>query len=109
MSKKGEGTFSEVLKAQSVKDGKYVAIKCMKKHFDTLEQVGQTADMLQHLRAGPTVIQHSLTSLAVRSAFRSTLCREVQALRRLAPHPNIVRLLEVLLCALLCHRLNVKR
>lgn len=38
VSKKGEGTFSEVLKAQSVKDGKYVAVKCMKKHFDTLEQ-----------------------------------------------------------------------
>ena len=43
MSKKGEGTFSEVLKAQGVRDGKYVAIKCMKKHFDSLEQVrGQT-------------------------------------------------------------------
>jgi len=30
ISKKGEGTFSEVLKAQSIKTGKYVAIKCMK-------------------------------------------------------------------------------
>jgi serine/threonine protein kinase len=27
ISKKGEGTFSEVLKAQSIKTGKYVAIK----------------------------------------------------------------------------------
>ena len=39
ISKKGEGTFSEVLKAQSIKTGRYVAIKCMKNHFDSLEQV----------------------------------------------------------------------
>lgn len=39
ISKKGEGTFSEVLKAQSIKTGKYVAIKCMKSHFDSIEQV----------------------------------------------------------------------
>ena len=39
MGKKGEGTFSEVLKAQDTKTGKYVAIKCMKNHFDTIEQV----------------------------------------------------------------------
>lgn len=38
ISKKGEGTFSEVLKAQSNKTGKLVAIKCMKNHFDSLEQ-----------------------------------------------------------------------
>ena len=41
ISKKGEGTFSEVLKAQSIKTGKYVAIKCMKNHFDTIEQVSK--------------------------------------------------------------------
>ena len=28
-----------MLKAQSIKTGKYVAIKCMKNHFDTIEQV----------------------------------------------------------------------
>ena len=39
ISKKGEGTFSEVLKAQSIKTGKFVAIKCMKNHFDNIEQV----------------------------------------------------------------------
>jgi renal tumor antigen len=39
ISKKGEGTFSEVLKAQSTKTGRYVAIKCMKNHFDSLDQV----------------------------------------------------------------------
>ena len=39
ISKKGEGTFSEVLKAQSLKTGNYVAIKCMKNHFNSIEQV----------------------------------------------------------------------
>ena len=37
IGKKGEGTFSEVLKAQAIKTGKYVAIKCMKAHFDTFD------------------------------------------------------------------------
>ncbi|KAK9841856.1 hypothetical protein WJX81_007585 [Elliptochloris bilobata] len=39
LSKKGEGTFSEVLKAQCLRSAKYVAIKVMKNHFDSLEQV----------------------------------------------------------------------
>jgi serine/threonine protein kinase len=39
ISKKGEGTFSEVLKAQSIKTGKYVAIKCMKQHYENIDQV----------------------------------------------------------------------
>ncbi len=64
ISKKGEGTFSEVLKAQSIRTGKYVAIKCMKNHFDTIEQVNNL--------------------------------REIQALRRLSPHPQIIKLYEVL-------------
>lgn len=41
VSKKGEGTFSEVLKAQNVKDGRYHAIKCMKNRFDSIEQVSE--------------------------------------------------------------------
>jgi renal tumor antigen len=64
ISKKGEGTFSEVLKAQSIKTGKYVAVKCMKNHFDSIDKVNNL--------------------------------REIQALKRLSPHPNIIRLLEVL-------------
>ena len=39
VAKKGEGTFSEVLKAQCICSGKFVAIKCMKNRFDLLEQV----------------------------------------------------------------------
>jgi len=53
-----------VLKAQSIKTGKYVAIKCMKTHFNSLDQVNNL--------------------------------REIQALRRLSPHPNVVKLLEIL-------------
>jgi len=64
ISKKGEGTFSEVLKAQSVKNGQYVAIKCMKNHFQSIDQVNNL--------------------------------REIQALKRLNPHSNIVKLHEVL-------------
>ena len=41
VAKKGEGTFSEVLKAQNVKDGKYYAIKCMKNRFDSIDQVSK--------------------------------------------------------------------
>ena len=36
IAKKGEGTFSEVLKAQSIKNGQYWAIKCMKNSFDNI-------------------------------------------------------------------------
>lgn len=56
-------TALAVLKAQSIKNGKYVAIKCMKNHFDSLDQVNNL--------------------------------REIQALRRLSPHANIIKLLEV--------------
>ena len=64
VAKKGEGTFSEVLKAQCIKTSKYVAIKCMKNHFGSLDQVNNL--------------------------------REIQALRRLSPFPNVITLLEVL-------------
>jgi renal tumor antigen len=64
VSKKGEGTFSEVIKAQIIKTGKHVAIKRMKAHFDNIEQVNNL--------------------------------REIQALKRLSPHPNIIKLVEVL-------------
>ncbi|MDA8532045.1 hypothetical protein N9K45_00305 [bacterium] len=39
VAKKGEGTFSEVLKAQSVKTNRFTAIKCMKNRFDSIDQV----------------------------------------------------------------------
>lgn len=62
VSKKGEGTFSEVIKAQTA-NSKFVAIKRMKNHFDSIEQVNNL--------------------------------REVQALKKLSPHPGVIKLLEV--------------
>lgn len=53
ISKKGEGTFSEVLKAQSIRTGKYVAIKCMKNHFNSLEQVNNLREIQALRRLSP--------------------------------------------------------
>ncbi|EAN99671.1 protein kinase [Trypanosoma cruzi] len=64
LGKKGEGTFSEVLKAQDIETKRFVAIKCMKRLFKSKEQVNRL--------------------------------REIQAVRRLQPHPNIVQLIEVM-------------
>ena len=64
ISRKGEGTFSEVFKAQNVVTGKIVAVKVMKGHFQDVAQVNNL--------------------------------REIQALRRLSPHPHIVTLEEVI-------------
>uniref|UniRef100_A0A8C5PWW7 MOK protein kinase n=1 Tax=Leptobrachium leishanense TaxID=445787 RepID=A0A8C5PWW7_9ANUR len=63
VGKIGEGTFSEVLKTLSLKDGNYYACKKMKQLFKSTEQVNNL--------------------------------REIQALRRLSPHPNILILHEV--------------
>ncbi|XP_023484191.1 MAPK/MAK/MRK overlapping kinase isoform X6 [Equus caballus] len=63
VGKIGEGTFSEVMKVQSLRDGNYYACKQMKQHFESIEQVNNL--------------------------------REIQALRRLNPHPNILMLHEV--------------
>lgn len=45
LGRKGEGTFSEVLKAQSVKTGKFMAIKCMKHVFESIEQVNSLREI----------------------------------------------------------------
>eukprot|EP00924_Labyrinthula_sp_SR-Ha-C_P006706 snap_masked-scaffold_29-processed-gene-2.40-mRNA-1 protein AED:0.09 eAED:0.09 QI:0/0/0/1/1/1/4/0/401 len=64
LSKKGEGTFSEVLEAKTFKSGKFVAMKCMKNKYQTFEDV-------KHLK-------------------------ELSALRKLSPHPQIIKLLDIL-------------
>ncbi|KAL0969616.1 hypothetical protein UPYG_G00229870 [Umbra pygmaea] len=64
IKKIGEGTFSEVVKAQSLKDGKYYACKTMKQPISSLEQANNL--------------------------------REVQAMKRLNPHPNIIQLHELI-------------
>ncbi|KAF4697024.1 hypothetical protein FOZ60_013375 [Perkinsus olseni] len=49
VAKKGEGTFSEVLKAQSLKTSRHYAIKCMKNTFESIEQVNNLRE-IQALR-----------------------------------------------------------
>uniref|UniRef100_A0A8C5AJ40 MOK protein kinase n=1 Tax=Gadus morhua TaxID=8049 RepID=A0A8C5AJ40_GADMO len=64
IKKIGEGTFSEVVKTQSVKDGKFYACKTMKQTITSLEQANNL--------------------------------REVQAMKRLSPHTNIIQLHELI-------------
>uniref|UniRef100_A0A673C2X8 MOK protein kinase n=1 Tax=Sphaeramia orbicularis TaxID=375764 RepID=A0A673C2X8_9TELE len=64
LKKIGEGTFSEVVKTQSLKDGKFYACKTMKQTINSLEQANNL--------------------------------REVQAMKRLSPHANIIQLHELI-------------
>ncbi|TRY54219.1 hypothetical protein DNTS_030480 [Danionella cerebrum] len=56
----GEGAFSEVMKVQSLRDGKFYACKCIKQRIDSLE--------------------------------KALSLREIQAMKILNPHPNILQL-----------------
>ena len=47
IKKLGEGTFSEVFKAQVIKSGEFVAIKCMKQKYTNIE----TVNSLREVRA----------------------------------------------------------
>ena len=47
IQKLGEGSFSEVFKAQVINTGKFVAMKCIKKKYTNLE----TINSLQEVRA----------------------------------------------------------
>jgi serine/threonine protein kinase len=80
IAKKGEGTFSEVVKGQNLEDGSFVAIKRMKGKFQ------------RHV-----IFRQSMLFLLLISQEQVDNLREVQALRRLNPHPNIIRLHEVIL------------
>lgn len=73
----GEGSFSKVFKAQSLKTGNYVAIKCMKSLFNSIQEV-------------------ILSSYSKISYFQVNHLREIQALRKLSPHEHIIKLLEIL-------------
>ncbi|XP_077476878.1 MAPK/MAK/MRK overlapping kinase [Stigmatopora argus] len=64
IKKIGEGSFSVVVKTQSLKDGKLYACKTMKQTFNSVEQANNL--------------------------------REVQAMRRLSPHANIIHLHELI-------------
>ncbi|XP_028251683.1 MAPK/MAK/MRK overlapping kinase isoform X1 [Parambassis ranga] len=64
IKKIGEGTFSDVVKTQNLKDGKFYACKTMKQTINSLEQANNL--------------------------------REVQAMKRLSPHANIIQLHELI-------------
>ncbi|EER11586.1 mitogen-activated protein kinase 1, putative [Perkinsus marinus ATCC 50983] len=52
VAKKGEGTFSEVLKAQSLRTNRHYAIKCMKNTFQSIEQVNNLREIQALRRLG---------------------------------------------------------
>ena len=54
ISKLGEGTFSEVFKAQIIKTGELVAVKCMKKTYSNIEEVNS----LREIRALKRLSSH---------------------------------------------------
>ena len=45
IKKLGEGTFSEVFKAQAIKTGVFVAIKCMKEKYQNIEKVNSLREV----------------------------------------------------------------
>ena len=45
IKKLGEGTFSEVFKAQAIKTGECVAIKCMKEKYQKIEKVNSLREV----------------------------------------------------------------
>ena len=59
ISKKGEGTFSEVVRAQSIDDGRYHAVKCMKGRFASLQQVNELREIraLRKLSIHPNIVE----------------------------------------------------
>jgi renal tumor antigen len=59
ISKKGEGTFSEVMKALHITSGRFYAIKCMKRSFQSVEDVNKLQEIraLRILRGHPHIVQ----------------------------------------------------
>lgn len=59
LSKRGEGTFSEVMRAVNLFTNKQVAIKCMKKKFASIDQVNKLFEIqaLRKLIGHPHIVQ----------------------------------------------------
>ncbi len=59
ISKKGEGTFSEVLKCQNQKDNTYWACKRLKQRFVSSEELKDIREIqaLKHLSSSPHILQ----------------------------------------------------
>ena len=85
IGKKGEGTFSTVLKCQSVKDGSYYACKRMKQSFKRWLAVSESGRGLV-----------TFLALSLSSVDEVNNLREIQAMRKLTPHPHIVQLVEAI-------------
>lgn len=90
VSKKGEGTFSEVIKAQNIKNGRFCAIKCMKTRFGSLNEVSNEKSVMVHVK------EYCSNALLFLLRSKVNNLREIQALRRLSPHQNIISLEEIL-------------
>ena len=59
VSRLGEGTYSEVMRAIHVPSGRAFAIKCIKKSYKTLEEVNSLAEIraLRKMRGHPHIVQ----------------------------------------------------
>ena len=58
IKKLGEGTFSEVFKAKVVKTGEFVAVKCMKQKYNSIEEVNNLREVraLKRLSSNKNII-----------------------------------------------------
>lgn len=58
VSKRGEGSFAEVIKAQNVDNGKYYAVKCMKSTFSNMDKVNNLREVkaLRRLSSHPNIV-----------------------------------------------------
>ncbi|CAF5168437.1 unnamed protein product, partial [Rotaria magnacalcarata] len=58
LGKKGEGTFSEVLKCQNVRDGTFWAAKKMKQLYKSMDEIHQIREIrvLKQLNGHPNII-----------------------------------------------------
>ena len=59
LEKKGEGTFSEVMRALHLPTGKQYAVKCMKRSFDSVAEVNRLPEIqaLRNLSGHPYIVQ----------------------------------------------------
>ena len=58
IKKLGEGTFSEVFKAQIIKTGELVAVKCMKNKYTNIESINSLREIraLKRLSSNKNII-----------------------------------------------------
>lgn len=95
IAKKGEGTFSEVIKAQNIMTGTFHAIKCMKSSFKSADEVSLQLSVCYHChRCVPYRLMYLVNNCL--SSDQVNSLREIQAIKRLSPHRNIIVLEEVL-------------